>query len=350
MTSSTKVSPYAHKLAITLAGTTATLLPLCLVMLCARISVRCKQAKFGWEDGFVIAGFTLTIVVCILQFNQYAYCFNNDFIQPATLSRSAKVSLAGVLVWASAMFCTKTSVALLLLRFQQARCWRVVLWAVVALQAAAATSSIFFSLVRCRPLQALWKPNIPGAKCVPFSTVLIFTSVNGSVNILVDLTLSLAPLSFIAKLQRPVPEKVLLAVLMGMGLLASAASIQKTMLIKNLASSKDILTLSLLLTIYGNIELFVGTMAACLPYTKTAVQRVLTRVGVNFSVQNSFKLTRWMPGTDPKSDGNRRPASAPSSHQAVLAQSEASVSVGKSLSDTEPGSSGESACTMHITM
>lgn len=144
-------------------------------MLYARISVRCKQAKFGWEDGFVIAGFTLTIVVCILQFNQYAYCFNNGFIQPATLSRSAKVSLAGVLVWASAMFCTKTSVVLLLLRFQQARCWRVVLWAVVVLQAAAATSSIFFSLVRCRPLQALWKPNIPGAKCVPFSTVLIFT-------------------------------------------------------------------------------------------------------------------------------------------------------------------------------
>lgn len=137
---------------------------------------------------------------------------------------------------------------------------------------------------------------------------------------------------------------------MGMGLLASAASIQKTMLIKNLASSKDILTLSLLLTIYGNIELFVGTMAACLPYTKPAVRRVLTRVGVNFSVQNSFRLTRCTPGTHPRSDGNRRHSFAPSSHQAVLAQSEASVSVGKSLSDTELGSSGESTCTMHITM
>ena len=131
---------------------------------------------------------------------------------------------------------------------------------------------------------------------------------------------------------------------MGMGLLASAASIQKTILIKGLANSKDILPLSLLLSIYGNIELFVSIMAACLPYMKPAVQRVLTRVGVNFFIQNSFRLTRCIPGTAPGSDSNCGHASAPSSHQAILAQSEASVSVGMSLNGTEPGSSGESAC------
>ncbi len=186
--------------------------------------------------------------------------------------------------------------------------------------------------------------NIPGAKCPPFSTVLIFVTVNGGLNILIDSTLSLAPLSFIAKLHRPVREKVLLAALMGMGLLASAASIRKTMLVKEVARSTDLPALMLSMTIYGNVELFIGILAACLPYTKSIIQRALARIGVDFSVQNSVRLSQYRRETGLISKGNRGCVPSPSNNTG--ADVLASVGFGESLADATPGNSGESAKTL----
>jgi hypothetical protein len=54
-----------------------------------------------------------------------------------------------------------------------------------------------------------------------------------------DVAFALLPLAFIFKLNRPVREKVVLGVLMGLGLIASACSIAKLAVVKLYLNTKD---------------------------------------------------------------------------------------------------------------
>jgi hypothetical protein len=61
-------------------------------------------------------------------------------------------------------------------------------------------------------------------------------------------------MTFIFGILRPLREKVLLAVMMGMGLLASAASIAKTFRAKDYGATGDVLMDSVQLTIWSILE------------------------------------------------------------------------------------------------
>ena len=69
-------------------------------------------------------------------------------------------------------------------------------------------------------------------------------------------------MTFIFGILRPLREKVLLAVMMGMGLLASAASIAKTFRAKDYGATGDVLMDSVQLTIWSILE----SQLACVIY------------------------------------------------------------------------------------
>jgi hypothetical protein len=57
--------------------------------------------------------------------------------------------------------------------------------------------------------------------------------------ILTDLIYSLLPISFIRKINRPMREKVVLAVVMGLGLIASALDIYRVVVFRRILTSLD---------------------------------------------------------------------------------------------------------------
>jgi len=127
--------------------------------------------------------------------------------------------------WAVAF--AKLSIALMLFRLRpDSLRWRVFLAGMMFLPIAMAivTSAVLFSA--CRPLSAMWDL-VPGAVCLSREAVSRSVLATAVMAIVTDVVLSLLPLTFIVRIQRPVGEKWLLFCLMGLGLVASAASVCK---------------------------------------------------------------------------------------------------------------------------
>lgn len=73
---------------------------------------------------------------------------------------------------------------------------------------------IVLSLVRCIPFEALWVPNIPGAKCL--DTTKLFLAVQ-SHTLAMDFIILLAPLFILRHLTVPWLQRVVLVIVVGFG-------------------------------------------------------------------------------------------------------------------------------------
>jgi hypothetical protein len=95
-----------------------------------------------------------------------------------------------------------------------------------------------------------------------------------------DVVLSLLPLTFIVRLNRPLRDKIVIVCLMGLGLFASATAIVKMALVKDYLISQDPLWDSVSLGLWGYVEQYVGILAACIPTLKAPFEKLLRKVGM----------------------------------------------------------------------
>jgi hypothetical protein len=133
-----------------------------------------------------------------------------------------------------------------------------------------------------------------------------------------DFFFSLIPITFIFKIQVPLREKIVLCVLMGLGLIASVASILKAVKSDTLRQSRDNTWDSVPFVIWGFVEEHLAIIAACVPCLKALFERLLRRVGVtvtyksqarsfNFSTQNHTKRSTMQDGMDKLHDSESSP-------------------------------------------
>ena len=198
-----------------------------------------------------------------------------------------KPSYLAIAIWGLSMTSIKISVALTLLRFLRSTPWRVFLYIMIGLQAAMAISNTLWILLQCRPLAEAWNPlSLPGV-CAPTSAATLASNVTAGFNISTDIILSLVPLAFIIKLQRPLPEKILLALLMAVGMMASVASIRKTIIVTNYFGKPgtDTFAVSVSIVLWTAAEQFIAVIAACLPSFKMLLQKMLATVGITLGTQ-----------------------------------------------------------------
>jgi hypothetical protein len=78
----------------------------------------------------------------------------------------------------------------------------------------------------------------------------------------------------------PLREKLVLTVVMGMGLLASAATVVRLTLIKNYGVGGDFSWDNSDMAMWAHLECDIGIAAACIPCLKSPFEKVLRRVGL----------------------------------------------------------------------
>lgn len=157
---------------------------------------------------------------------------SRSFLTLDEFQQVIKFGVLSVPIWALSIACIKTSVACLLLRFQQTRIWRISLYALIGVTIVTSVGFFIFTFFQCIPLAAAWDPTIQGARCVGSNIFRIVSNTTSGINIATDIILSLFPLTFLRRLRRPLMEKVLVGVLMAMGMVASGASLTKAILIR----------------------------------------------------------------------------------------------------------------------
>ena len=114
--------------------------------------------------------------------------------------------------WGFATGSVKISIGLMLLRFQQAKRWKAVIWAMIALNVVLIILVGIVTLFQCRPYSAMWdfRNDIRRERCwdnTMHGAILYSSSV---CNVLTDVVFSLLPLTFLCKIRCPLSEKVVI--------------------------------------------------------------------------------------------------------------------------------------------
>lgn len=178
----------------------------------------------------------------------------------------------------------KISVTLMLLRLLMSRPWRQFLFTMIGVQVVVAIYVTIMQTTRCIPLSALWEPPSPTnpPKCWGTDAFRISLSVTSVITIVTDVVLSLTPLTFLLRMRQSRKERILIGLLMGLGLLASGASIAKTVILQTFDSSGSDhgQVAGLHIALCANLEEQLGLIAACLPCLKALFQRLLKRAGM----------------------------------------------------------------------
>jgi NADH:ubiquinone oxidoreductase subunit K len=218
-----------------------------------------------------------------------AWCANSSisYTTSHTLQQSVKHGVLAVPIWGFAIGFIKISVACLMLRFQPNRSWRVCLYVLITILAIVTLGSSIFAAFQCLPLAAIWDPTVVGAKCVGPNPVRGVSNFFGAFCIATDIILSLFPLTFLVKLRRPIIEKGLIYMLMGIGLTASAASITKAVVIQQWVHDVDGTYVGFTISTLAAVEMLIGSIAACLPCLKSTIQRLLASMGIDFNSEFS---------------------------------------------------------------
>ena len=222
-----------------------------------------------------------------------------EWLSYSSLSYGIKMGYLGLLIWIWCMGFIKISITLTLLRFLQTRTWRIFMYFMIGLQIAMMFGSLLFLTLQCRPLHNAWDPLLSSSEtCWKPNIIRTFTYVASGLNITTDVVLSLTPLAFLLRLNRPVRERILLIVLMATGLTAAAAATRRVVLTTTYAMpGVDPMDLNVQFPTWTCVEEFLSLMAACMPSLKVPIQKLFKRSGIKIGTHvtpdiNTFQSTQ----------------------------------------------------------
>jgi len=217
----------------------------------------------------------------------------DDLYAIAPLTMIAEV----MTTWCVAL--VKTSIALMLIRLRrESKRWAMFLYAIIALQVANAVFVTVVQTTRCIPTEAIWNPAILNKWC--WSAGAFKWSMTGAsvIVILTDIIFSFTPLTFIHKIRRSTRHRIVIAVLLGLGLVASSASVVKTVSLHGFDKSDDYAGQGIKIALWASTEALIGIIAACIPTLRGAFLRLLARLGIytefpSAVTDNSRSTSTW---------------------------------------------------------
>lgn len=108
-------------------------------------------------------------------------------------------------------------------------------------------TAVFLTIMQCTryiPFNVTYSPDMEARKKAQvwsdsaYAIGIIFSATS---NIFTDFAFSLLPIVIIRDIQRPRREKIILGILMGLGFVAASASIAKTVAVRTIGKSGDII-------------------------------------------------------------------------------------------------------------
>ena len=120
---------------------------------------------------------------------------------------------------------------------------------------------ILLAIFRCRPVDAAWAADYPGASCINLQPLYYATS---SSNILLDVIVNLLPAKQIWGLHLPLKQRILLVICMCLGVLSIAAGIGRILTVPSLMAENLPATIAMPF-LFVIIEPAFAIICACLP-------------------------------------------------------------------------------------
>ncbi|KAK4225623.1 hypothetical protein QBC38DRAFT_510919 [Podospora fimiseda] len=250
--------------------------------------------QMKWDDWVLAAAWVFVVTNSVLLIMTVPYTFGGDpmAFTLADVIYSNKLAVLSQPIWAWSMATIKISVAGMLLRLERRKPVRTFLWVMIVLIAIVCLYSTLSSLLQCIPLAGAWDllNMMVDKKCWTKEVIRINSICVSSFNIVTDVIFALMPVTFLRNLQIPLRERIVIAILMGLGVFASAASIVKAVIAANFGKGPDPNLEGINMGTWSVVEEQVAFIAACVPCLRKPFKRVLQKFGLA-SVSAATKQT-----------------------------------------------------------
>ncbi|RLL94198.1 hypothetical protein CFD26_103363 [Aspergillus turcosus] len=135
----------------------------------------------------------------------------------------------------------------------------------------------------CNPIAKFWDDTTQGS-CLDQAAIILADAVVSVVSDMIILTL---PLPLTLSLQMPMRKKLRVMGILGAGGLACASSVVRLILILKTGQSKDGTYSFMRINMFGNAEIAIGVICACLPALSALLSRVLHEYSSNKATHTS---------------------------------------------------------------
>ncbi|KAL7787060.1 GPCR, PTH11-type [Trichoderma ceciliae] len=242
-----------------------------------RIYVRAWMEKsagaWGWEDTCLILGYgTFLSSSCFaIKACYYGLGSHDSKLNSLLMTRCAEYILYSNVIYGFSMPFIKASIVFTLNRITTNKWHRWGLYAMLFMASIMAIVGILASLLYCHPVPAYWNPLL--GSCGNFMVVVRIGYVWTAVGIVTDLTCAILPYFIVRNLQMSSRNKMIVMLILGLGALASTATIVRAPYLKYYLYTVDRLYWNGYITLWCLLESGIALIAACLPALRLFVRK-----------------------------------------------------------------------------
>ncbi|KAF8538675.1 hypothetical protein BDD12DRAFT_926709 [Trichophaea hybrida] len=259
----------------------AMMVPMVLIVF-LRLWVRWRMGGgLGWDDWCIVIAMVLSVGMSAFVILSAAYGGGKHMkdIPPIDIPIGLKYNFLSQVFSLPAMMMVKISAGLFLLRLAAANVHRNICIGFIVLMILYSVASIFTIIFQCVPVQSIWDPTVKGAKCLS-PLVRINLGKSYAINCAISDCFLIAMLWDVQIARR---KRIAICSILGIGSLATAASIVKTTYIHSYGKAGDFLWDSVNISVWTTIENDVAIISASMPALKPLFSKILEKTVYSYS-------------------------------------------------------------------
>ncbi|EEH05290.1 integral membrane protein [Histoplasma capsulatum G186AR] len=177
-----------------------------------------------------------------------------------------------MVIYGPAAFLTKASILLILTRvFAPYRKTVRFIYVYFGVLLAYYVPAIIVKIRICMPISHFWMGQASNGSCLDERAIILADAI---ISVVSDLTILVLPLLLTHSLQMSLKKKIRVIGILGAGGLACASSIVRLVLIVQKGNAKDQTYVFMQINLWGNAEVSIGIICACLPSLAALLNRV----------------------------------------------------------------------------
>ncbi|KAK2061362.1 integral membrane protein [Colletotrichum caudatum] len=212
--------------------TTYVMLALSTLVVALRVYVRVKLSEskkvWGWDDTFAVLGWVFFLPsVALLIIGTYWGLGAHDAQIPEGWLAYYRIRVKEYMFWSEVPYfastiVTKISMAIMIMRLSTTKVYAFIIWGSVTVLGAIMVVCMVVLLVSCDPIPALWNEKLGHCR---FNGWMMVSYVGSVFLAIVDWAYAITPFFLIKGLQMPKRRKISLQVVLGLGIIGSAAGL-----------------------------------------------------------------------------------------------------------------------------
>ncbi|RHZ53964.1 putative integral membrane protein [Aspergillus thermomutatus] len=241
---------------------------------------------FGKEDWTCMGAWFLGVMysVIALIMGHYGGGLHQDDVPKSDLIPFQKTVYVTMVMYGPTAFLTKVSLLWIMTRvFSPYRKAVLFIYVFLVIMLLYYIPAVIVKIRICNPIAKFWDDSTPGT-CLDQSAIILADAV---VSVVSDITILLVPLPLTLSLQMPMRKKLRVMGILGAGGLACASSVVRLILILKTGQSKDGTYSFMRINMFGNAEIAIGVICACLPALSALISRVYHEYSSNKATNTS---------------------------------------------------------------